>query len=330
MAFAQAQKFDGKTLEYVLKLADGHSSYRQLFGYSKETQTKKLVWMASCHESGQQLIRLMENLCFTQKFDPHQKNGIKSGKTIQEQLATAPLDELMEEITNQLKEEALKRSGKAEEPHQAATVDLTLDIHIDAPVVVDFGIPVDVEDPESKLAEWQDFVWRYFNAHNQLEVEPDHSMGLGEMLSAVDSIGLLRGDAGDKSYVGVNYDQKLAGQATTHPWLRVPPLREGGDHAKKLIKGVMIGCGDEDALPPGHLFFMWDAKRHGNEVALMKSFVDSEGKMIKKEKTTVYVNFTEKSLLERRDRVKGTGGIQTMEFLHVVSANASYLFGTEL
>jgi hypothetical protein len=89
-----------------------------------------------------------------------------------------------------------------------------------------------------------------------------------------------------------------------------------------MVRGAIASRGDPDTIHDGDLVLLWDAKRHGNENALMKAFTKSDGRTMKKEKTLTFVHFEEDSLKARRCAVRGVGTIQQTEFLWVVAHSA--------
>ena len=106
-----------------------------------------------------------------------------------------------------------------------------------------------------------------------------------------------------KSHCLIIYDCKLAGEASSHPHLRLPPFRQ--NLLKKLVTGVCTARGDPDALHPSDVFLIADGFKPGNKTALLNSFVQSDNKSMAKTDHTYYVQYEEESLSQRRLRSRG-------------------------
>lgn len=103
----------------------------------------------------------------------------------------------------------------------------------------------------------------------------------------------------------------------------MPPLRNNGEHCKMMVGGsIRSRTDDPDTINDGDVYFIFDAKRHGNESALMKGFAKADGRTMKKEKLMLFITSDEESLKKRRVQVRGHNAIRQCEFLHVVSAGA--------
>jgi hypothetical protein len=119
-----------------------------------------------------------------------------------------------------------------------------------------------------------------------------------------------------------HYDVKLSGESATKPAVRKPPLR---GHFKKCMNSVFAAR--QDKLLANDVFVFWDGGKKGNENELMSIFrrstEDDAGKRatinLEKKKITLSVVYTEESIRERRERVRGLGSIKQLEFVHVVT-----------
>jgi hypothetical protein len=50
----------------------------------------------------------------------------------------------------------------------------------------------------------------------------------------------------EKGYVGIFYDNKLAGEASAQPHIRHPPLRDNGDHWTRLANLRLRALGESE------------------------------------------------------------------------------------
>lgn len=198
-------------------------------------------------------------------------------------------------------------------PPQSSAAEPLMDAIITAAALVVPGL-----DKVEDLDQWGSFAKRLFQTHVTLYVVPpevSHS-ALSKVIS--DShFGKLKGESG--KCVLINYDPANAGEPVTRPEIRVAPLRDAGGHANTMVKGAIGARSSDGELVSGDLYLMWDAKRHGNEAALLKPFSKAGEKVMTKERQTVYVIYEEASLSARRAAVRGMASIQQVEFVHIVS-----------
>ena len=68
------------------------------------------------------------------------------------------------------------------------------------------------------------------------------------------------------------------------------------------------------------VFLISDARRHGNENDLLSAFLNQDGKLMPKDKRCIYLEYTEESIAERKERDKGS--IDVMEYMWQVTAAA--------
>ena len=117
--------------------------------------------------------------------------------------------------------------------------------------------------------------------------------------------GKVLGNPGEQGrYVVISYQPKVAGETTTQPQLRLPPLRNmptmpGGAHYKKMIQAVLasrtpadvdgVGC----AIHDGDVFIIGDAGKHGNHQALGAAFANPQGTQIPRTTKTLYAHYAE-------------------------------------
>ena len=122
--------------------------------------------------------------------------------------------------------------------------------------------------------------------------------------------------------VAIVYDPACACETLTRPEVRVGALRNGGSHVQMMVRGALgrFALADSpESVPEGDAVFLWDAKRHGNETALLRSFTKPNGGTMSKEKLTLYTVYDEQSLRARLGVVRGVATVNQTEFLHVVT-----------
>ena len=133
-------------------------------------------------------------------------------------------------------------------------------------------------------------------------------------------------DPAKSSYIGIFYDPKLGGEANHRPQQRIPPLR--AEPLRRLVEIARSRLGadvQDDELPDGDLYFLFDGGRSGNHSELLKPFT-GKPKSVK----TFMLWRDEDSLTQRLSRVKGgITAYQQHESLLIVSAAPGALKGTK-
>ena len=174
-----------------------------------------------------------------------------------------------------------------------------------------------MDDKEGVLAQWvtyaKNLVDRYVNLHG----DPGSVSGVAQLLRADP---LSQKVTGKQEYVLVLCDVTRAGEASSRPHLRPPPLRD--EHLKRCIKGALEGLQPaQNVLPqiPEKAAFFFIDRNLGSAGNASKAFVDDGGKVIPKVKTQLYVLTTEQSERQVKARVKGIATLSTMLSMNVFS-----------
>ena len=105
----------------------------------------------------------------------------------------------------------------------------------------------------------------------------------------------------DHGYIGIFYDQKEAGECSAQPHLRLPPLRDAGNHLKRAV-GLRLrataSTGDVDEIKDRDLFCIPDAGKDGNNNALTANFTS-----LKKDIRNLHVMYQQSSMEARLAKV---------------------------
>ena len=65
-----------------------------------------------------------------------------------------------------------------------------------------------------------------------------------------------------RPFVLFNYDMKRAGEASSHPATRLPPLRGNGDHLKQCLRAA-LEAGTDAEIPDRDMYMLFDGSRPG-------------------------------------------------------------------
>ena len=122
------------------------------------------------------------------------------------------------------------------------------------------------------------------------------------------------------------YDTKTAGEAASHPAVRLPPFR--AQHCKRNIQAFVRGRGKDAAegdemleeLLLSDMICVLDGGRSGNDSAMQACFVKADGSYMQKQNMSYMLISDEESFCQRRDRMKGF--IQQAEGLHLFTRGA--------
>ena len=79
--------------------------------------------------------------------------------------------------------------------------------------------------------------------------------------------------------------------------------------------------GNRQTILENDVFAFLDAGRHGNEHDIISGFLNSEGKMMQREKRTIYVHYSEQSMNARRERNRGF--MDVVEYMLIARRTAS-------
>ena len=77
-------------------------------------------------------------------------------------------------------------------------------------------------------------------------------------------------------HIGVLHDRKSAGEASAQPNIRIPALRDQGDHLRKLSKIKLRAGGDESSIPDREMRFIPDAGKTGDKPTLLSALAGCE------------------------------------------------------
>ena len=118
--------------------------------------------------------------------------------------------------------------------------------------------------------------------------------------------------------MGVFYDVKLSGECDSRPQWRMPTLR--GEHLKRLLEIARsrfpVEEVDNNEIPEGDLYFLFDASRPGNQAAILKPFYG----MSKTVKTFMLWKDEESMMHRRKNGKMGISSFRQHEQLYMVSA----------
>lgn len=144
----------------------------------------------------------------------------------------------------------------------------------------------------------------------------------------------LVGDVDSKRHVLIYYSPGDAGESVGNPRVYEPALRGRGTHAQRFLQVTMERHEAEPrALHAADLYFVNDIGKDGNKTQLLGSFChppedqESKGRMVhvSKKVRKLLVLFTERSLCERLDKVRGHSAICQTHNIYVVSRKLPHL-----
>ena len=262
-------------------------------------------------------MRPVQELVFDNKYDEVIKQAKNGGHSMEEALTRSPVKEKMDEFVAALEAEGDGRPAPDMEKKGIDVEDIDLSDEEDGGMMLPGISAKKMDDKEGVLAQWvtyaKNLVDRYVNLHG----DPGSVSGVAQLLRADP---LSQKVTGKQEYVLVLYDVTRAGEASSRPRLRPPPLRD--EHLKRCIKGALEGLQPaQNVLPqiPEKAAFFFIDRNLGSAGNASKAFVDDGGKVIPKVKTQLYVLTTEQSERQVKARVKGIATLSTMLSMNVFS-----------
>ena len=140
-------------------------------------------------------------------------------------------------------------------------------------------------------------------SHVQLVTE---DMGDEPLIESMNesAVGKINLSDHDRGYIGIFYDQKEAGECSAQPHLRLPPLRDSGNHLKRAmslrLRASSTGSEAEE-IHDRDLYFIPDAGKEGNRNALTVNFTS-----LKKDVRHLHVMYQQESMEARLAKVPAT------------------------
>ena len=159
---------------------------------------------------------------------------------------------------------------------------------------------------------FSDHIFLLLLSRNSSKVETDTDEELIRQMQT-SAAGTLKIDGKDKGFVGVFYDSKLAGEASAQPHIRQPPLREAGEHLRRLA-GLRLRAKSESEICDRDIWFVPDAGKDGNKSVLLSPFQGKE-KVVRE----LHVWFEQKSLELRLEKVRGFMALNQAEKIHMIT-----------
>ncbi|CAE7474778.1 unnamed protein product [Symbiodinium natans] len=280
--------------------------------YRKAMFKGSASWVGTLPDSAQK-----GELVFDNKYDEVIKQAKNGGHSMEEALTRSPVKEKMDEFVAALEAEGDGRPAPDMEKKGIDVEDIDLSDEEDGGMMLPGISAKKMDDKEGVLAQWvtyaKNLVDRYVNLHG----DPGSVSGVAQLLRADP---LSQKVTGKQEYVLVLYDVTRAGEASSRPHLRPPPLRD--EHLKRCIKGALEGLQPaQNVLPqiPEKAAFFFIDRNLGSAGNASKAFVDDGGKVIPKVKTQLYVLTTEQSERQVKARVKGIATLSTMLSMNVFS-----------
>eukprot|EP00959_Pyramimonas_sp_CCMP1952_P439048 9191448-Pyramimonas_sp.AAC.1 len=172
-----------------------------------------------------------------------------------------------------------------------------------------------IDDPDGKLPSWKTFAERKVREWVKFVVLPATENQLGEHIKTEWSAGQTT--MKDDEHCLIIYDVPSSGEPTTHPRIRIAPLRQ--EHIRTCVRGALIGRGNRDAINPNDLYLFFDGGRHGNQATLVNTLSKEDGRACTRDTTTFYIVHEEQSVKNRKSKQRGV--VSQMEFLHVVTSS---------
>ena len=293
-------------------------------------------------EAARQFFKVVEISVFGVEYDGALRNSLKSSTSAKEALeegalanALADIQKVIEAASSSINATSDARSAdaSAEIPMVERRHKLALSVgHTKAIMTIQ---KMDEAD-EQRLESFQREALSRVDEGTEIIVEEDTVKSMAEKLRNT-AFGKATGvPSPTGGYVVVVYFPKQAGECTTQPGSRTPPLRNnaaqpGGAHYKRLLTAVMqsrfpaedLAAGRELEIHAGDCFLVSDGGKHGNQASLMSPWLSGgdNRKGITKVSKTLFIQYDEDSLMQQKDKARGALTIDQTEQLYFVTAS---------
>ena len=124
------------------------------------------------------------------------------------------------------------------------------------------------------------------------------------------------GDAGKCTHQGIFYNPHLCAESSSKPHCRPPPLRQNGDHLRRLVC-LTLRAQDWQILDQ-QLFFIFDGGKAGNKATLLSCFVDADNTPLSKVVRSLTLMLDESSA-DRMSLSRGFMNLEQEQHVHVCS-----------
>ena len=253
--------------------------------FEKE-HTGNIAWIGVLGKAAQIFQNLVRRLCFTTEFDFHLKRALKSQQSVAEVLQESPFAEILKSIvdaTGAAASAASTDKAAASAAQNDGDADDSGDDHSVACHQIALGINLATQEPEvdaqkafsalrkiqkQQVKEFELEAMRLVDIGCQLLVEKPTTQEMANDIRATERA-TLRGSDIDGYFLWV-YSPRVAGESTTQPRSRPPPLRSlgtqpGGNHIRKMLTAAMSSrhpAGENWEIIDGDLFVISDGGRH--------------------------------------------------------------------
>ena len=292
------------------------SDFRSSVGRCWKSDTVPMPWRASWRQSSDMLLSMVERVVFYSAMDEIILTHLRSRKALKDFFETGPMADELEEIREQLKVEA----GKADEEAQTDAVVArgdeddddeeklpfsldALDILQDKPAAMD-------EADKIKLDRYKAQARALVAAHVFLMEETAEGTEIQQGMQAA-----MQGateQLQDGAYILIYYGQSESGECSAQPHLRVPPLRNRGEHLRTFVQNCMMRHGKACEIDRNDVYVINDCGREGNRGLLLSAFqVPPEAGAKKGTAITakvvrnMFLIVSEESMSERMGKIRG-------------------------
>ena len=270
-------------------------------------------------KSEELLIALIEHAVFSTEYDDVLRTQVKNRRDVENMFSAAPFNGLVAEIDEALTGEAA--GGGALDDGADEDQDMGENQHGNGG-----GAPADDEalpdtiatvvlkvankssEDKVKIDGFVAQCWRKVDTFIELFHETSDIAAMTDRLktTAANKLRIEKQPSDPKlrRFVLLVYDLKCAGEASSHPQTRVPPLRGNGDHLKQCLRAALDAVGDAE-IPERDMYLIFDGSRPGLKPQLLSGFVAPDGSALSKSVRTLLLTKDEDSYLSRFRTVRG-------------------------
>lgn len=295
--------WNDKAKATIREVTGSIAKFREKCGYIN-AMPEDLSWRAALPKSAQNFLALLEHLIFGFRYDSTLRTALVNRRDFASVVSSDTIGEELDGI----EEMASDESGKPKTEEAAAeTVDDDVPV-LDAIASLETTADIkkleakvtDDTEAQEKIGAFRTQARRLIQTYVCFGVETDTDDTIIKLMTECGAGRLPKDTEQLKGWVGVRYDVKNSGEASAQPQLRIPPMRDSGDHIKRLCSLKLRASGDETVLPEHEMWFVPDGGVNGNKARLLAGLSQCE-----KQVREVNIWFDQASCEKRLERVKG-------------------------
>ena len=330
-------KFSPAAKSLIRQSMESHSVFRCHFGFPGDDDID-LSWQAGWTAAESLACRFIGDAIYGTAHDPTIKQGMRNGKSSDELLGIATLQEsvsAIDDIQHKILEEAGRdnRESKTEKSEDVEGGDsevlqpvgkkstLNRQAEFNADIVMG-GVEKMSDNRKSAIEKFKSRANEIVRAGVVFLSDADLNSS-SKVKQAIDNSFLGAKKPDENRNIIVLYDIKTGGEAITSPSCIRPSFRQS--HYKKMVQSFLALGESNEGIPEGYIFVIFDSFKPGLERDILTAFTKSPVENQKSPEAMLRshqklgIVYSEEAVRERKEKTRGIASIAQLETVHFVS-----------